>query len=420
MHNKLGKTKRQTLSAILKGSAEGQHAPTAFTTPSLHRTFLWIEWSILLIYFLLILTAFPKIFPFRQTIILLVTLGVCGVLSFIFPLKRPLWQRRAYILLDILVLLPSRAFTNGSLDLLLYLFLGKSCFLLKRPDAILTAIASGVAWVSCVAFQFSEDITLIPDRVEKLLADPQTLFIQQIIGEVGSHIAACTFVLLFGFIALAERRSRQKAIALAKEVETLATALERTRIAREIHDSLGHSLTTLDVQLELAQRLYKRDIHRAEDALNVAKTLASQSLADVRRAVSAMREEGFDLNGAIGILIEQFPLKIDVQASFPPLNLQTSHQIYCIIQEALTNAQKHSRATYITVRGDRIPGAILVEVTDNGVGFNSSSPPSGFGLQGMQERIQLLGGKICIESQPGKGTQIQARIPFVTRHRCST
>ena len=103
-------------------------------------------------------------------------------------------------------------------------------------------------------------------------------------------------MLLLSFAVIAERKSRQKAEFLAKEVEALAATLERTRIARDIHDSLGHTLTTLDIQLEVAQTLRQRAPEQALQALDTAKLLASQCLADVRRAVQTMRQTNFNLN----------------------------------------------------------------------------------------------------------------------------
>lgn len=398
-------------------------ASTATASPSLRCTFLCVEWLILIVFAALLAIGFPNALPLRHNIIALATLAACAALSLVFPAERPLWQRRIYVAADILILLPSRAFSSIDLDLLLYLFLVKTCFLLAQKEAIGVTIAAGIAWVSCVIFQLPEAIALVPERVEKLLADPQSLFFLNILAEVGGYIATSSFVILFSFVALAERRSRQKALALAREVETLATALERTRIARDIHDSLGHTLTTLDIQLELAQRLYQRDPHRAIEALNTAKCLAGQSLAEVRRSVSAMREENFDLNVALGMLVEQFQraprsgslrdrrFQIDLQANIPTLPLPTRHQLYCIVREALTNVQKHSRATRVTVRGSATSEAVILAVTDNGVGFDLHSPNAGFGLRGMQERVQILGGEIKIESSLGRGTLIEVRIP---------
>lgn len=195
----------------------------------------------------------------------------------------------------------------------------------------------------------------------------------------------------------------------------MAADLERTRIARNIHDSLGHTLTTLDVQLELAQTLHDQNPDRALQALNTAKSLSGQSLQEVRHAVSTMRVENFNLNTALNRAIVQInynqQLKIDVRLDLPKLPLQVSQQIYIIIKEGLINIQKHGKANSISLWGQTTAKEIILGLADNGVGFEPQMPSSGFGLRGMRERIQLLGGQMRVHSTLGKGTLIQITIP---------
>jgi len=218
------------------------------------------------------------------------------------------------------------------------------------------------------------------------------------------------------FAIIAERKSRCKAEALTRQVETLAATLERTRIARDIHDSLGHVLTTLDIQLEVAQKLRFRNPDKALQSLDTAKLLASQCLTEVRRALQTMRQTDFDLNAALGTLLEQVnqnqTFTIELKVNLPQLPLQTSHQLYCIMQEGLTNIQKHACAKKISLRGQPTADSIIIDLEDDGVGFDSGLPRSGFGLRGMQERVQILGGQLKLSSTPGQGTQIQVRIPL--------
>ena len=162
------------------------------------------------------------------------------------------------------------------------------------------------------------------------------------------------FLTLFMFLLVEESKSRKKAEILAKEVEIIATTLERNRIARDIHDSLGHTLTTLGVQLELAQKLQGVNSERAVQALNNAQQLASQSLTEVRNTISAIREENFNLERALTSLVNQFQrdglFNIQMKLDLPTIPLQTSHQIYCIVKEALYNVQKHSQANLVTIK----------------------------------------------------------------------
>jgi signal transduction histidine kinase len=345
-----------------------------------------------------------------------VCIGACALLSFIFPLDRPLWQRRAYIFLEILLILPTRI-TEWNFECFLYLFFAKSCFLLKRKDVVITVLTGAIAWELALIVNMSGEIESICSRTPHLCARSR-IFFQYMVNDITSLIISTTFVLLFSFVLLSERKNHIKAVALTRQVETLAATLERNRIARDIHDSLGHTLTSLDIQLELAQRLHGINSERALQALNIAKNLSGQSLTEVRRAVSTMREHNFDLNQALIVLTEQFQhdrsLSVDLRLNLPQLPLQTSHQLFCIVREGLTNIQKHSQASRVTIQAETTAELILLKIIDNGIGFDPQLANSGFGLRGMKERVQMLGGTITINSTSGKGTLIQ-----LTLHRNS-
>jgi signal transduction histidine kinase len=101
---------------------------------------------------------------------------------------------------------------------------------------------------------------------------------------------------------------------------------------------------------------------------------------------------------------------IHLNVKLPLLPIQTSHQLYCIVQEGLTNIQKHACASVVSLNGYQTSEGIILELIDDGQGFDVNAPASGFGLRGMQERVQILGGELKIDSYPGKGTQIQVII----------
>jgi signal transduction histidine kinase len=301
------------------------------------------------------------------------------------------------------------------LDLLLYFFIAKSCFLLSRRDVFITVILAGIVSNVGFAYTLTAKLDFMRSHIEELY-NPQKMVPTSVISNIGFYIAISVFVVLLCSIALSEQKSRRRAEALAYEVETLAATLERTRIARDIHDSLGHTLTTLDVQLELAQKLRQRDPDRALQAVDTAKILANQCLQDVRHALSTMRQPAFDLNQAIATLIDQVQLNqtfvIHSTVNLPALPLPISHQIYCIVQEGLTNIQKHAQATQVTLQTQPQTDHIWLELTDDGQGFDPTTRVTGFGLQGMAERVQLLGGKLDIHSAPSQGTRIQVAIPY--------
>jgi signal transduction histidine kinase len=216
-------------------------------------------------------------------------------------------------------------------------------------------------------------------------------------------------------IIVAESKSRQRAETLAEQVEILAKNLERTRIARDIHDSLGHTLTNLDIQLKVAQKLRDRDLDRAFQALDMATMLSSQCIEDVSHAVKTMRCKDFNLDRALHNLIEQVrndcTLRVIWSVKLPQLTLSTNHQIYCVVKEGLINIQKHAHAQSISLQGYSTAQQVIVKLEDDGIGFNLQQINSGFGLQGMKERVQAIEGKLTINSAIGKGTQIIVTIP---------
>lgn len=399
--------------------------------PSIPKILRYVEWAFLVMVTLrLIFPILNKSLPYEANnsyYLVFWVLGVLAILSFFFPIRRPMWQRRAYIFAEIACLLLTRIFSQVGLDLLLCIYLAKSCFLLRRRDVIITVVLAGIAWHIGLAWWFmngfltdlsnpiEEQKALFEERVKMIQEAPQVLLADTIFNNLVLYISMSILILLLCFTLVAEYRSRQQAIALTQEVELLAADLERTRIARDIHDSLGHTLTSLDVQLELAQRLYERNSNKLQPALETAKLLASQSVQEVRRAVTTMREETFDLNKALPQLLESFishpSIKVKSKIDLPQLPLQTNHQLYCVVKEGLENIRKHSQAQVIHLKGYASADAVILELKDDGIGFDIAKPTQGFGLRGMQERVQLIGGSIQLDSTPGQGTCIQIRIP---------
>lgn len=387
----------------------------------------YVEWLILvvLLFLALFLISLPIDAPteFPQPLIppkfVFCSLFICALLSFIFPINRPLWQRRVYIFVDILLILPCYLM-GWDLNILLFLYIAKSCFLLnRRLDVIVTATATSLAAVVLSTFNFVYQFEAMRhywiSHIDKLLT-LERMIPSTVVPSLGIYFISCVFVIMFCYLAIAEQKSRRKAEKLAQEVEALASKLERHRIARDIHDSLGHTLTTLDVQLELANTLAKRQPENALQTLDTCKQLSSQCLVEVRRAVRTMRIATFDLNEALQTLVEQVrqnsSLDICMKMKLPNLPLQTAHQLYCIAKEGLTNIQKHADASQVTLKGETKFNNIVLEIIDNGKGFNPDSPHAGFGLKGMQERVDVLAGEIIIKSQKNKGTCIQVFIPF--------
>lgn len=390
------------------------------TPDSIRRTVRYVEWTLIIVYFLLFLlnrrdgSYNSQLIP---TYVNITYLALCTFLSFFFPINRPIWQRYIYLFLEVISIILARA-VGTDFEILLYLVLVKSCFLLNRKQVIILAITSGIFWNIALTWSLPTLLEFtqnnLSQRIDELY-DTNFIITRSLINNTGAYLAASTFVILFSFVILAEQKSRQQAEELTKRVESLAANLERNRIAREIHDSLGHSLTTLDVQLELAQRLYQQDPVKAAKSLDIAKELTSQCLTEVRRSVQTMRQSNFNLNEALSTLAQKvernqsFTIRVNVK--LPQLPVQISHQLYCIIQEGFTNIQKHAHAKLVTLHGRKNPDGIVLELIDDGRGFDVSAHHTGFGLRGMQERVSILGGELTIKSNLEQGTKIQVWIP---------
>jgi signal transduction histidine kinase len=230
-----------------------------------------------------------------------------------------------------------------------------------------------------------------------------------------------SFVLVAAMVRtmVSERVSRLRAEQLAEDVESLIVTNERSRISRDIHDGLGHTLTSLNIQLEVAKTMFDKERDVSREALGVAKDLASDSLAEVRRSVHMIREADptpFNLSEAVTGLAARakrnHDLNIDVVVDPAELPLFKAHNVFCIVQEALTNAQRHANAKNIQIACKKDAAGLDVRIIDDGSGFNPIDDLQGLGLRSMNERAEGLGGKLNIESAPGQGTRVQITVPL--------
>ena len=210
---------------------------------------------------------------------------------------------------------------------------------------------------------------------------------------------------------------------LLEQTRELAVLGERNRFAREIHDTLAQGFTGIVLQLEAAEQVLGANAPEVQDHMARAKGLARESLQEARRSVwdllpqaleqlpldSAIREEvrrRFNGQGSFSVSGEQRPLSPSVQTA-----------LLRICQEALANVSRHAAATRVSVKMAFHPDAVNLEVRDNGIGFDrtgaggNDEPGGGFGLMGMEQRARQLGGTIVVDSEKGKGTVVEARIP---------
>jgi signal transduction histidine kinase len=208
----------------------------------------------------------------------------------------------------------------------------------------------------------------------------------------------------------ANRRLTQR----AATIEQLAESRERNRLARELHDTLAHSLTGVSVQLQALDTLMQHDPAAAESQLKETQVTVRTGIQESRRAIEALRAtplEDLGLSEALRQLCRKygertgldFHCHIDAAPALDPL---TEQAIYRVAEAALSNVVKHAAATEVSVRLMMEP-TLRLEITDNGVGFDPKTTPTDrYGLAGMAERAELLGATLAIESAPGQGTTI--------------
>lgn len=243
---------------------------------------------------------------------------------------------------------------------------------------------------------------------------------------------AILFTMVFTYAAVREEESRVKVEQLANQLqfvnqqlreyavqaEELATTKERNRLAREIHDTLGHYLTVINVQLEAAKLMLEGNPDRAREALDKSQTLAQEGLQAVRRSVSALRELPTDrlpLPEAIGDLIAEnrsAGIVTEMQLLGEPrlLDPRVNLTLYRVVQEGLTNARKHARASRADILLDfRQDTAVSLTIRDNGIG--AAQTDGGFGLLGLQERVNLLGGEMAVATAVRQGFTLRVTLP---------
>ncbi|HKF37186.1 MAG TPA: sensor histidine kinase [Ktedonobacteraceae bacterium] len=209
----------------------------------------------------------------------------------------------------------------------------------------------------------------------------------------------------------------------ASEVEELAVVRERTRLAREIHDTLGHYLSILTIQLETIGKLQERDPARAAVEIAEARRVASQSMQEVRNAIAALRPTSIatlTLTGAIAQLGREFEqnapetaLTLDLDTRLPPISPDLQVALYRAVQETLTNVRKHANASKVLVRLRYEDELLELLVLDNGLGpsSNANSQAEGFGLVGLRERIELLGGQVSHGPAEPAGYRVTVQVP---------
>jgi signal transduction histidine kinase len=212
---------------------------------------------------------------------------------------------------------------------------------------------------------------------------------------------------------------------LMVRVEYQAVVEERARLAREIHDGLAQTLAFLKIQAaQMQYYLREGKFDRLEETLAASQQGLAEAYQDARRAIDNLRSQpetstrewllrvARDFESVSGLPVDTSKLQLDAEL---PLAVQA--QLIRIVQEALSNVRKHSRARRVALSASEQLGRLLIEVQDDGAGFDAAraDTDSRYGLLGMRERARMIGAEIEVESRPGSGTAVRLHVPLAER-----
>lgn len=394
------------------------------------RLLLYVEWILLSMGALIGITITVIHQTFRMPWPELTLLSLIGSMGLYLPLA----QRRAKILYTAIELSIFGIFVMRCLDnplmmrmvpLLGLVIMIRSCQLFQtRGRLIVASIIFGLhLFVSLTLGQ-----TTINQNLSRLASMPESWQVSVFqTNVIILFMLVLLFVCLLVDALLNSHKSQQKLEVAhtqlqqyALQIEGQAALQERNRIAREIHDSLGHSLTAQTILLENVLLFWEQEPKRAQSYLFDAKDSAYQALKEVSRSVAALRDAPQSdkplqtgITELVSRVCQSTPMtpvcEINVTTTLSDeLNLAA----YRIVQEALTNVVKHAQATKLSVHLSTKPQCLHVQVLDDGKGFDPSKNTTGFGLRGMKERAISLGGTFQIWSSPGTGCRVSVILPL--------
>lgn len=229
-----------------------------------------------------------------------------------------------------------------------------------------------------------------------------------------------SFAFVIGYVAKQQAQARDEQRRLNSELRATRALLaestrmnERVRISRELHDLLGHHLTALSLNLEVASHL---STGRVQEHVRQSQTLAKLLLTDVREAVSQLREDGVvELTGALRTLTEGVPaltIELDIPERLTVDDPERAHVVLRCTQEIITNAVRHAQANRLVLRLRNDSGRLRIEAKDDGRGADGVA--TGHGLRGMRERLAAYGGSVDIRTARGEGFALDICLPLET------
>ncbi len=391
------------------------------------RLMLYLEWILLGITLLGLIRPVPHRFDTSTLPLAFLTLILFGLMGLRLPTgnmgSKLIYTGAEFGLLLITFLLNERTIFFPLAGVIIVI---RSCLIFPQMGRF---IVTGLVLITSLVMMFQQGSPPPPRRppLDRMPTDFANTILTLKLNTAVTFGLTLLFTLLLVNALLAERQSREKLWQANKQlrqyalrIEDQATLQERNRIAREIHDALGHTLTAQSIQLENALLFLPPEAEKTQSFLQEAQQLGARALQEVRRSISTLRSNplrGQSLSGAIAQSLQEFHQNTGIKPDFTiqlanalPTEINTA--LYRILQEALTNIYKHSGANQVSIHLQQQPETIELEIEDNGQGFDPAGNTTGFGLQGMRERTAALGGRFLITSHPGSGCRIKISIPL--------
>ena len=386
---------------------------------------LWVTYSGMFFLLLLDLSTYLGIeeadwfsFPMWAT--------ACGVLLFFILLDIYYQQTHPYISEKmLLILLGLRIVATEIYEWSQGTTLSPSLLYLSLPFVVYRYFGRRASNFSLIMITARFSIATLIDLRQNQIWASDTEYLVSIVVNIIFYIFVVVLIGAFVENVDQEKKQRLRAEQLINELEhvhaqivNLAATEERNRLARDVHDSLGHYLTVINVQLEKALALQEKSPIVSTQAVVDAKRLTREALQDVRESMGTLRAPRVLLS------IEQqlatfrqdaaeAGIQIDLEIDGNSMNCSehVSATLYRIIQEAVTNIRKHAQTSKAQIKLSFLPNSVELEIRDRGCGFDTQKTSEGYGLRGLRERVELLGGTMRIESQPGQGTHIFIQLP---------
>ena len=299
---------------------------------------------------------------------------------------------------------------------------------LSDPTGITSSLVGYILFTMCFYFH---PIFVLPALLVVLLlfyGNIPLFWMRQDI-EIGFVYELLSFVIfyLFGIIIRMDDHTRLRNMQMVRQLEdyafnsiSLGKQEERDRISRDLHDSLGHQLVAVNIQLQKGVAYREIDSDESLEAINKAQEATNEAIKELRQTIKDLREyeEPVSFGERIEKIVEQTRengLEINSEISgkpetYPEFTLLTLRQV---IQESITNVEKHAQAKQVSMVVNFQRSKVRATITDDGIGFNvkKAKKEGHFGLRGMQERLDIIGGKLTIRSKAESGTEVSIVIP---------